>query len=87
MNLTAKSNIRMRKGRKLFRVIHEGDSSQIKATDIKFLYMISEEEALFEFPSRKNKLWVVFHKDDITTYSDEEDMFEDCEWTPPKEEE
>ena len=70
-----KTQIRIRRGKKLFKGVFPKDRSKIKDTDIKLAAVLNEEEAVFIFPSKNNELYVLFCESDIMTYADSLDYF------------
>ena len=70
-----KTQIRIRRGKKLFKSVFPKDRSKIKDTDIKLATILNEEEAVFMFPSKNNKLYILFHESDIITYAESLDYF------------
>lgn len=72
-----KTQIRIRRGRQLFKSVFPKDRSKVKDTDIKLVSTLSEEEALFIFPSKNNELYILFCESDIITYAESLDYFID----------
>ena len=65
-----KTKIRLRRGKQLFKSVFPKDRSKVKDTDIKLVEILNEEEAVFIFPSKNNKLYILFCESDIMTYAD-----------------
>ena len=70
-----KTKIRLRRGRQLFKSVFPKDRSKVKDTDVKLTTVLNEEEAVFIFPSKNNKLYILFCDDDIITYAESLDYF------------
>ena len=70
-----KTQIRIRRGKKLFKSVFPKDRSKVKDTDIKLAMVLNEEEALFMFPSKNNELYILFCESDIVTYAESLDYF------------
>lgn len=70
-----KTQIRIRRGKKLFKNVFPKDRSKVKDTDIKLVMVLNEEEAIFIFPSKNNELYILFCESDIMTYAESLDYF------------
>ena len=70
-----KTQIRIRRGKRLFKNVFPKDKGKIKDTDIKLITTLNEEEAIFIFPSKNNELYILFCESDIMTYADSLDYF------------
>ena len=70
-----KTQIRLRRGKQLFKSVFPKDRSKVKDIDVKLAAVLNEEEALFIFPSKNNELYILFCESDITTYAESLDYF------------
>ena len=70
-----KTQIRIRRGKKLFKKVFPKDKGKIKDTNIKLVTVLNEEEAVFIFPSKNNELYILFCESDIMTYAESLDYF------------
>ena len=70
-----KTKIRLRRGKQLFKSVFPKDRSKVKDTDVKLVTVLSEEEAVFVFPSKNNELYILFCESDIMTYAESLDYF------------
>lgn len=70
-----KTQIRIRRGKKLFKSVFPKDRSKIEDTNVKLAIVLNEEEAVFMFPSKNNELYILFCESDIITYAESLDYF------------
>ena len=70
MRVGTKSNLRLSRGRSLFKSIYPKDRAKINNSEVK-LVGVHGEEAVFKFTTKNNELYVMFHENDITTYSED----------------
>ena len=70
-----KTQIRIRRGKKLLKRVFPKDKYKIKDTDIKLAAILSRDEAVFIFPSKTNELYILFCESDIVTYAESLDYF------------
>ena len=72
-----KTRLRMSRGKKLFKKAFPKDRSKVQDSNIKLVGLIGDEEALFEFPSKNNTLYILFSENTIITYAEDTEYFED----------
>lgn len=70
-----KTQIRLRRGKQLFKSVFTKDRSKVKDTEVKLVKILNEEEAVFIFPSKNNELYILFCESDIVTYAESLDYF------------
>lgn len=73
MRVGTKGNIRLSRGKKLFKKVFPKDRCKINNSNIE-LVGLNGEEAIFRFATKNNKLYVMFHQNDITTYNEDGDF-------------